>query len=351
MRLHRLIWAAFSFAFVNCTEERTAISDELPEKVAQAEQAKDDDYKLKIRLSGAVGLVPTTNQGGKSIIWAFMPKGDEQYRLKIPGKKPVGYLPFHYAVVRVRAKNLIHSTLASTNDGSLFVRLGTQLAQGTAPEPKSVGHELSFKPVSGDFSEPIGSKLDETKARFPRLADITSGVGAGVAISELLGDPEGLDEWLAARFLVERGTLSASEVVRRKWDYRYYKDNNAPLDILQGDEFEDLPQHADLELTYPAVDLVLELRSFSGVAPARQTFTLRPAQGEKNVEVEILNLPATDLLGLLPDYVPEPTRLEHFALLYRLTKTTGRKPFPVMLTSGGKEGAHPFCTLGVIKEK
>jgi hypothetical protein len=305
---------------------------------------------LNVTFNGAIAFVPEGPSGSHySRITALAAKADDRH---LKGFDPAIHwqvipIPAHYAYLRVKTRNLCEDATIrcvprpqAGDATTLFPLYNDDLA--IDPPPLAAGY------VDG-----------QSMASIPRLADVSDhgNVCAGCVDLDIQQHPD-VPKYVAARLQFNTGSFGVTGSPDRdprtgsilKWGFEHLPGLYSPTPV--DDQVTPMPLY---ELTrwssqLASREITLTLKNFNG--GAQRKFKLCLEAGKSQLDIELLNLPASDLLGKAEGYDYEPSRIDHFDLLYILAKPSGNRlkyPFPYTADKLASSGGNPFCSNGILE--
>jgi len=320
-------------------------------------------YALKVTFSGLVAFVKQPSSDHKKYwLWALLPAADDPKMANIPeqaeyvpsrmysNKYP---LPVHQAFLKIPAKYLY--ALGGCSDSSqcrnlaeapVFIALHSHNALAPTTEKNDFeGHDIELS-ATQDPGVDLQGLYD-----IPHLKDAHQN-HAKVCQGCLDQVPsESARRQLAARIMFKSGSLKAIDPVphsTKKIPFGFYTGLGDRANCVKeicgpNPAFDNIPQRVVFTLPNLSGPLSISLRSFIGPKESRQTFIVRPPDGEDHVDIEIVNVPGDAVLNRIElTKLRANDKLEHLNLFYLISKGLKDGPFlfPVGLNGFGGQ---PYC--------
>jgi len=340
----------------------TALKGEEKERKERAASA----YSLNIRFNGLVAFVPLVDTGGKLTgLWALLPKADDPKRTGVPEFIPGGTIPLHNAFIRVKAKNV--SNLGGTaGEVPIFIPLGLKdpsRSKHSEKQPLTDGYDIDFSPSLESPTQGVPIKFDDL-SYIPELHGVSNEgeLYKRKICKHCLDAINSVDKGrLIARLKLEKGYFKADEIIYEEdeqghrtninWSFGYYKDGSPFLYDRKPPQL--IAQSVKASFSYPVGPLNIRLWSYKYLnsKPAFE-FTLRPSGTETSIDIDIVNLPPGDALGMDTEILGSE-KIDHFSLFYLLATDRDKGPylFPMMdpgVASSGEAGGKPYCSVAQI---
>jgi hypothetical protein len=313
----------------------------------QADSAGKKRYTLKITLHGLVAFVPVKAHD-KQQVWAVLPRADDPKRRRIPPGADTynGTISLHHPFLVVPLKHLQGSDQYPYHETPVYLSLTSKDALHPKSDLKDYfAHDIGFK-----------TRFEGDKVGCLQLSDVPD-----LSDPDIKEDPHQrickdclkqpppaeLADYVAARFLIETGTVKSGEPLGLPIIFGYY---NSRQYVKKPKSYPDLPQSVTVTMTYLAKHgepLILVLTNFPvdahGTRPEQQ-FNLWPAGGSE-IDLDIVNLPGEEVLKRM-----EVNRVDdvsdHFALYYLVSLS---KEPPFLMPYLNEHGGQPYC--GVVQFK
>jgi hypothetical protein len=356
MRSLRIVIACLQclLALAGCKKSQLTVEerDQQLQKTSGVRSAPP--YTLNIRFNGAIAFVPEEAGDGKHYkqVTALAVNAEDIVGrpVNLPPAAtrliPEYPLPLHFAFLRVKARNYCADAGAScvpspqVGDADILLPLSndrvsiTDIATGgdIPMDPLKDIPDLSV--IAPDYGKVCHGCVNPGQKQARRVAAVLS-FGTGT-------------------FGADQSSLIVENKKPVQWDFVYLDSGG---EKQTGVQKQQLYETTVLTAQVPPQDLMITLSPFADHPqfPERK-FKLHPATIDAGVlTIELVNQPATHLLGRASDYVTRGDRISHYMWFYLLSNNFNPPApppidrFPYPMNYNGNKGGDPYCSNGLLK--
>jgi len=297
-------------------------------------------YTLRITFRGLIAFVPLGDPEHRKV-WVLLPVADDPAEQEVPdyAHAPDRRLPLHQAFVKVPLKYLSPPASDSLADAWIFLALRSANALlPKSTESDYVGHDIDFdQKFDGDYVKPFNlqhvpdlNNPDYPDKGFKYVCDGCIGRADKV--------PRNL---IAARLLLTSGSLEEGHDLLGSDGYFGYYDNKQFHQTQKPKTFDNFAQSATAHLTFFRLPLRLRLTNYT--TGERKVFELNPPADQREIKIEIVNLPGDEVLNRREVARTTNDRTsDHFAMFYLISQGHKEKPY-LMPWATGSKGGQPYC--------
>ena len=313
-------------------------------------------FTLTVTFLGLMSFVPIEKgDGSLGSMWVLLPNAESG---SPPCAKPDDHRhERHWAALRYPARFVAGQPVTASGDEPHVVTYirGFDVRLVTGSETRGSADPLCAmeagdlrrqgRALDVDSTERPNAAVQCDAAAFSWAADIRR-VGGDLAkvCTDCLGNADKTYPWdrVAARFRLDRGTLSTAEVSRKdNCELQYYR---LPVD---GSE-QVLAEGVSLRLEGLTAPVRIQLADEDGKT---REISLQPSRPGEEVTLQVLNKPSFAILGAgVPDDVPYDDR--DFDFYYQLSEGLDTMACPPQLPRPQKiegEAGRPICPVAVME--